>query len=739
MDAPVRLRAHLSGAVQGVGFRPFVYGLAVRLGLAGWVSNDGDGVRLEVEGTAGRVAAFRVALMEERPVLAIVVGAEFWELPPAGFARFEIVASTSVGAKTVLVLPDVATCPACLAEMCDPNDRRHRYPFLNCTHCGPRYTIVRALPYDRPNTAMAGFPLCRDCLREYEDPADRRFHAQPVACPVCGPALKWEGARGEEALQQALAYLREGRIVAVKALGGFHLMVDARNSEAVRRLRERKRRECKPLAVLVRDLGAARELAAIDVEEAAALTSCQAPIVLVRAIAGKLAPEVAPGNPNLGLMLASNPLQHLLTADLGFPLVATSGNLSDEPMCFDDDEARVRLAGVADGFLGHDRPIVRPIDDSVVRVMAGRQVVLRRARGFAPLPVATGLRPSPTIAFGAHLKAAIAVSFGGQAMLGQHIGDLETPESLAAYDRCVGDLPSLYDAAPERAACDLHPDYLSTARAEASGVPLVRVQHHLAHALACLAENEVAGPALAAVWDGTGLGTDGTIWGGEFLWIDGARWRRVAHLRTFPLPGGDAASRDARRAAAGLLHELGVPFPLTLARDLRAGVTTQLERDLNCPRTSSMGRLFDAVAALLSVCPVSRFEGEAAMRLEFGSRGGAAPLPDLSLGENGLDPKALIEALIQRSSAGEDAGGLAREFHAALARSVVRVAAAHRAKVVALSGGCFQNRLLLELCVHELRAAGLSPVWHQRVPPNDGGLALGQLIALERGMPQRPG
>jgi hydrogenase maturation protein HypF len=715
-----------------VGFRPFVYLLATDLGLSGWVSNDGQGVRIEVEGPADRVAAFRRRLHDERPALAQVVAAEFWELPPAGLEGFRIASSEDEGPKTVLVLPDIATCAACLSELFDPADRRHRYPFLNCTHCGPRYSIVRALPYDRSNTSMAGFPLCPACRTEYENPLDRRFHAQPVACPACGPRLIWRAdcREGEAALTEALRTLRDGGIVAVKAIGGFHLMVNARDGAAVARLRERKRREHKPFALLARSLAEAGELAELGGPDVEALASPQAPIVLVPARPAAVAAEVAPENPNLGVMLPSNPLQHLIAAALDFPLVATSGNLSDEPICIADDEAATRLAGVADGVLGHDRPIVRPVDDSVVRVMAGRQVVLRRARGFAPLPVASGLDPAPAIAFGAHLKASIAISVRGQAMLGQHIGDLETPEALAAYDRCLADLPALYETRPEVAACDLHPDYLSSARARASWLPCRPVQHHVAHALACLAENESQGPALAAVWDGTGLGADGTIWGGEFLWIEGAEWRRVAWLRPFPLPGGDAASRDVRRSAAGLLWELFGANPPGAGGLLEGPLRRQLERRLNCPATSSIGRLFDAVSALLGRREPSRFEGEAAMGLEFMARPCGLEVPTLQGLEGPLDPQPMVEALLR----GGDARGLAHAFHLALATTVVAVAQGAGARQVALTGGCFQNRLLLELCVESLREAGITPLWHQRVPPNDGGLALGQLVwACSRG------
>lgn len=755
---PIRRRIHIQGAVQGVGFRPFVYRLADELRLAGWVSNTAQGVRIEVEGPPTEVEAFVRRVEQERPPLSRIYSFETWALDAHGYSGFEIVASDGSGAKSALVLPDIATCPECLRELFDPADRRFRYPFLNCTHCGPRYTIVRALPYDRPNTSMAGFPMCAECRREYEDPLDRRFHAQPVACPVCGPRLtahrsdRSRIAEGDDALLFVCDRLRRGEIVAVKGIGGFHLMVDARDDHAVQRLRRLKQRESKPLAVLAPSQDFARTIAELGDAEERALCSPESPILLARRLGSEISPSVAPGNPNLGVMLPSNPLHHLLAAELGFPVVATSGNLSDEPICIDNDEAFDRLGGIADLFLMHDRPIVRHVDDSIVRFMAGRESVLRRARGYAPLPVAfVGSESSCLAGYGAHLKSAVAVSLEGQILLSQHIGDLETLEAALAYDRVLADLAGLYGATPTAAACDLHPDYLSTHRAVASGLPVHPVQHHLAHVAACMADNQLRPPVLGVSWDGTGLGVDHTIWGGEFLRVDAGSWDRVAHLRRFPLPGGDAAVREPLRSAMGLLFDLAgrldrdSPEGRLVARarqridaaigERESGLLAQaLSRSANTPLTSSAGRLFDAVSALLGVCAHSRFEGDAAMRLEFA----CDPLDEeIALAPMGivrpadaaalLDWSPLIVSLLAESESGRSVGSIARAFHAALACGIADVCEAEGLERVALTGGCFQNKTLLELAVSELRSRGLQPYWHQRIPTNDAGIAVGQL------------
>ncbi len=755
-----RLRLDVRGAVQGVGFRPFVWRLAHQHALAGWVRNDISGVAIELEGEDAAVEAFVRTLEEAPPPLARIRAIERAETAPTGEPGFRILPSGAAGARTALVLPDVATCDACLAEVLDPRDRRHAYPFANCTNCGPRFTILTDLPYDRPSTTMAAFALCPECREEYADPSDRRFHAQPIACPACGPSLEaWSPggevlARRGEALAAAAEALRRGLTVAVKGLGGFHLMCDARDEGAVVSLRARKHREEKPFALLVVDLAMARALAVVSDEAGALLASPEAPIVLLpRRPDARVAASVAPGRPELGLMLPATPLQHLLMRDLAFPAVATSGNRSEEPICTDEREALGRLGGMADLFLVHDRPIARHADDSVARVVAGAPRLLRRARGFAPLPVAVR-EPLPAIlGVGAHMKTSVALSVGANVFLSQHVGDLETPEALDAFTRVIADFERLYGAAPEAVAHDLHPGYASTAfakrTAEERGIPAIPVQHHHAHLAACLAENQVSGPALGVTWDGTGYGTDGTIWGGEFLLGDANGYTRVAHLRPFRLPGGDAAVKEPRRTALAVLVEmLGERAlereDLECVRSFSPGereiLAKMISSGLNAPVTTSAGRLFDAVASLLGIAQKTSFEGQSAMALEAAALeawGGAEtsdrrqlpcslPIVVAPNGSAVLDWEPLVSYLLRNLSL-VPSPVLAARFHSALADGIAAVAAFAGRPRVALTGGCFQNRLLTELAVSRLRAGGFEPLLHGSVPPNDGGISLGQV------------
>jgi hydrogenase maturation protein HypF len=754
-DSPERLRLEVRGAVQGVGFRPFVFRLAGELALPGWVLNDARGVFIEVEGPHSTLERFRERIVADRPPRAIVQSVETEWLPAAGFTGFEIRHSDEAGERTALVLPDLATCPECLAEVLDPAERRHGYPFTNCTNCGPRFTILRELPYDRPNTSMLGFILCPACRTEYQEPRDRRFHAQPIACPACGPVLGlWDAdgakvASRETALAGAARALADGRIVAVKGLGGFHLMCDARDDAAVARLRERKLRLGKPLALMVRDLGQARELCEVSELAAEHLVSAEAPILLLpRRASAPVAAGVAPGNPYLGVMLPSTPLHHLLLRACGFPLVATSGNLSDEPICTNEYRALARLGAIADLFLVHDRAIERHVDDSVAWITAGRLRLLRRARGWAPLPVTVKRELPVILGVGAHLKNTVALSVGRQVFISQHIGDLETEEAMAAFERVIADLQRLYDVRPVAIAHDLHPDYLSTrwALAAPGGARRIGVQHHHAHLAACLAENGVEGRALGVTWDGTGYGTDGTVWGGEFLLGDASGFERVAHLRPFRLPGGEAAVREPRRSALGLLWE--VHGEAALAGDgpgavrLFDGAELQvlgrmLGRGLNSPVTTSMGRLFDAVAALVGLPPSVTFEGEAAMALEWladPAERGAYPVDSLPGAAPAgmraplvLDWGPLLEAVLEDLRRGVPRGIVSARFHNALVRAAVDVAAAVGEERVALSGGCFQNRLLTERLAAALGRAGHTVLLHALVPPNDGGVSLGQV------------
>lgn len=765
-----RLRLEIHGAVQGVGFRPFVYRLATDLGLSGWVINDTRGVFIEVEGPGSTLSRFLERLPAEKPPRAIIHSLDAAWLKATGYDRFEIRHSDNQGAKTVLVLPDIATCPDCLAEVLDPADRRHGYPFTNCTNCGPRFTIIQALPYDRPNTTMRRFSMCPACRAEYENPLDRRFHAQPNACPVCGPALEMEGAAADEALARAAGALRAGQIVAVKGLGGFHLMVDARNEAAVTRLRERKPRRDKPLALMVRDLEQARTLCHLSPPAEALLTAPEAPIVLLpRRPAAPVAAAVAPGNPNLGIMLPYTPLHHLLLRAVDFPVVATSGNLTDEPICIDEDEARQRLGHIADRFLIHNRPIERHVDDSVLWLVQEQPQFLRRARGYAPLPVLLPRAAPSLLAVGAHLKNTVALSIERQVFISQHIGDLETAEAMAAFERVIADFLRLYEATPVAIAHDRHPDYLSTRWAQSniqyplSNIRLVPVQHHHAHLAACLADNGVEGPALGVTWDGTGYGADGTVWGGEFLLGDAADFRRVAHLRPFRLPGGEAAVKEPRRVALALLWELFGDD--ALAREELAPIRAfrpaerrllgqMLARGVNAPVTTSAGRLFDGVAALLGLNQQVTFEGQAAMALEFiaatteagayplavveqaaepGSAGAAPPPPPLV-----LDWQPLLEAILADLQRGAEPGMMAARFHNALVEAIVAVAGAVGEARVALSGGCFQNRWLAQRAARRLREAGHEVLLHRQVPANDGGISLGQIAVAAARLAQTP-
>lgn len=749
---------HISirGAVQGVGFRPFVFRLAGDLGLTGWVVNSPQGVFLEVEGPLPSLSAFLLRIEREKPPRSFIQSLEQRLLDPVGYTLFEIRPSSNLGARTAIVLPDIAPCHECLREIFDPDDRRYLYPFTNCTNCGPRFSILRSLPYDRPNTTMASFTMCPVCQAEYQDPRNRRFHAQPNACPACGPRLElWDPvgtvvASGHDALLKAAGLVRDGGVVALKGIGGFQLLVDARNEGAVATLRRRKHREEKPFALMAPDVRAARDLCEAGEPEIRLLQSPEAPIVLLRRrpetrTTSSVAAGVAPGNPFLGVMLPSSPLHHILLRELNFPVVATSGNISDEPICIDEHEALVRLGGMADLFLVHNRPIHRHVDDSVLRIMCGRELMVRRARGYAPLPVSLGLESPDLLAVGPHLKNTVAVCHGRDVFISQHIGDLESEESLRAFHRERISLQELFGITPSAVVSDLHPEYLSTKAAVESGLPIVAVQHHWAHVASCMAENGLEGDLLGVSWDGTGFGADATIWGGEFLVPEGSSFHRVAHLRTFRLPGGEVAVREPRRAAAGVLFELQGAgfFHDGTAPGVRAFSSAEigligrmLERRVNAPTTSSAGRLFDAVASLLNVRQRCSFEGQAAMELEFVADAGtdetSYPFTVLD-GEPGsarvIDWGPMIEAILRETAAGTPRATIARRFHNTLAEMIVRIAEHTGHRRVVLSGGCFQNRILTEGTVGRLEAAGFRPYWHQRVPPNDGGIALGQIQA----------
>jgi hydrogenase maturation protein HypF len=740
-----RLRVYVRGAVQGVGFRPTVYRVATGLGLHGWVMNSSTGVEIDVEGTEDATRRFATALREQTPARALIQGLESRWLDPVGYAGFEIRQTVEQGPAITPLLPDIATCGDCLRELLDPEDRRFSYPFINCTNCGPRSSIITSIPYDRARTTMARFVMCDPCRSEYENPLDRRFHAQPNACPDCGPQLSlWDPtgavlARGFEAVTAAVVAIGEGRIVAVKGIGGFHLMCDARSEAAVVELRRRKHREEKPFAVMFPDLDAICDACVVDPAEEQLLTSPEAPIVLLKRRGDALARAVAPLNPFLGALLPYAPLHHLMMRALDRAVVATSGNRSDEPIVTDEHEALVRLASMADLFLVHDRPIARYADDSIARVMSGRPMLLRRARGYAPLPLAESESSGSVLAVGAHLKSTIGFSVAGQLILSHHLGDLDTPEALAGFHRAARDLPGLYGFAPTLIAHDLHPDYASTQYAETLPGRLLGVPHHLAHVLACMADNQLSGEVLGVSWDGTGLGTDGTIWGGEFLLLRDGAWKRVAHLRTFPLPGGDTAAREPRRSALGLLYEMkgeaafesgGMASRLGFSANELTVLRGMFASGAGVARTSSAGRLFDGVAALTGVRLRSGFEGQAAMELEFRAMDaddeGGYPF---AIEGEAVDWAPMLEAIGAALDSSLPVAHVARRFHNTLSDMIVAVAKRQGVPRVCLTGGCFQNRLLTERTIERLRQSGLAPYWHQRVPPNDGGIALGQLVA----------
>jgi hydrogenase maturation protein HypF len=743
----VRSRILVRGAVQGVGFRPFIHRQATALGLAGWVLNTSEGVVAEAEGDPEQIAALVQEIRQNPPANATVDAVETRAVALRWDDGFDIRASDATGPCIAQVLPDFATCADCLAELFDPSDRRYRYPFINCTHCGPRYSIIEDIPYDRALTSMRHFAMCPACRAEYDNPVDRRFHAEPNACADCGPRIALWIASGstlchdDDALIAAAAALRAGSIVAVKGIGGFHLVVDARDEAAVRRLRARKRREEKPFAVMFPSLADVAASCSVTPAEEALLTAPARPIVLLRRTGGPIAAAVAPGNPWLGALLPYAPLHHLLVREFGFPVVATSGNVTDEPIVSDEQEALERLGGIADWFIVHDRPIVWPVDDSVARVVCGRELLLRRARGYAPAPIMVKGVRSGILAFGGHLKSTIALTHAGSTVLSQQIGDLETIEARAAHAKAVEDLVQLHAEQPVLAVRDLHPDYASTRAAEASGLPVLAVQHHLAHVSACMAEHGLEPPLLGVTWDGTGYGPDGTIWGGEFLSIAAGGWSRFAKLWPFRLPGGDRAIREPRRAALGLLYEaygerafeMSELAPIVAFSRTELGVIRQiLARRINAPVTSSAGRLFDAFAALTGLRQTCAYEGRAAIELE-GAAGDCAarrryPLP-IRRGDDATlvvdwEP-ALAEALADLR-AGLPVAQISQAFHDGLAIAIVDVAVRAGQRTVVLTGGCFQNARLTESTVAALRAAGFDPVWHRRVPPNDGGLALGQ-------------
>lgn len=749
-----RMLLEIIGVVQGVGFRPFVYNLAHKFELTGYIQNSSSGVRVEIEGQPKALSIFVDQLHRLLPEHARIHNIQTTQLDPKNYSTFEIRDSLPEEIKSALMLPDVATCDECLADIFDPNNLRYLYPFTNCTHCGPRYSIIQDLPYDRTHTTMNNFTMCPECQSEYDDPENRRFHAQPNACPRCGPQLILLNAKGKslahrhEALIAAVKRIRDGQIVAIKGIGGYQLCVNPYNHRAVQLLRERKCRPKKPFALMVPSLSWANQLCRLSDVEKAALSRPEAPIVLLQKREEQhpgFSDLIAPDNPSLGLMLPYSPLHHILMRELGHPIIATSANISDEPICYQDDDARHRLAGIADVFLTHNRRIVRPIDDSVVRIINEQPLVLRRARGFAPLPLKAKQRDTCLVAVGAHLKNTIAYQSCGHIFLSQHIGDLQGVESMQTFEDAISDFQDIYEQTPTAMACDLHPGYLSTQYAQNQDLPVISVQHHHAHIVSCMCEHQIDEEVLGMAFDGTGYDPDGTVWGGEFLTCTRSDYQRIASLYPFALPGGTKAIEEPRRAALGLLHELSDEWRemFTDTASVQSFNDTELkvldklmQPEKSCLRTSSMGRLFDGVASLLGLVQCNGYEGEAAMRLEF-AIGQSLATGNYSyeiVNHNQLmfaDWRPMIHQIIEDIRAHVSTESIATKFHNTIIELSLDIARKSQRTEVVLSGGCFQNAYLAEHLCKRLSEAGFRVYTHQNVPPNDGGIALGQAAVAE--------
>ncbi len=752
-----RLAIEVTGRVQGVGFRPFVYNLARELGLGGRVGNDDRGVFIEIEGSEAAIKFFRQRLEQEPPPLARIASITVHETPPCNNGEFTIAQSTDGVGVDLEITPDTALCDDCLAEMTDPEDRRFGYAFINCTNCGPRYSIIRSVPYDRERTTMARFTMCAACAKEFGSPTDRRFHAQPNACALCGPRVWLADTKGAEISDDPFpacaALLNEGKIVAVKGLGGFHLACRADSDAALRRLRNRKRRAARPFAIMVASVAQAAEFALVDSHAATLLSDRARPIVLLPArTPSAVSGEVAPGTDSLGIMLPYTPLHVLLLAQTASPLVMTSGNPTAERLCHDNDEALRRLGNLADAFLFHDRDIERPIDDSVVLAPGGSGIapggftILRRARGYVPDPIDVSLSAdAPILAVGGELKSAVCFLEGRRAVLSEHLGELSNAASYRNFVRALRRLKELLEIEPVEVACDLHPDYAATRHAHDLGLRVVATQHHHAHVASCMAENGRTEPVIGVACDGTGYGTDGTVWGCEVLLCDLADFDRVGCLAPFSLPGGDKGAMETWRPAASLLHKTfgeswlrhGAPLFESVDRDALHVVSAQLT---GAPLTSSLGRLFDAAAFVLGICCYNRFEAEAAMALEAAARQGSPELGDLGFavlpsdggGPLHIDVRPTIRRLLEERRAGRPVADLALAFHetvaGALSTLVVRIAGSRGVDCAALSGGCFANRLLLEKLTAKLARAQMKVLVHKQVPPGDGGIALGQAV-----------
>ena len=741
----------IRGAVQGVGFRPFIYRLANEMKLNGLIKNNSIGVLIEVEGEKTTLDNFIIQIREQKPALAKITGLEFSFHENNGYNSFNILESEVSSETSAFILPDIAICDDCLREMNDQADRRYLYPFINCTNCGPRFSIVEAIPYDRKNTTMKSFEMCPDCQKEYDNPNDRRYHAQPIACPVCGPHVELWDSNGNvieshhNAILKLVELVKSGKIAAVKGIGGFHLICNAQNDEAIKQLRVRKHRIDKPFALMFPSIDSVKEVCFVNQIEETLLHSPESPIVLLKrkSDTNKFVSEFsAPGNQELGIMLPNSPLHHLLMRELNIPIIATSANISEEPICIDEYEALDRLKNIADYYLIHNRPIKRQIDDSVVRVVKGKVMMLRRARGYAPLPIEYGLNNDQTIfAVGGQLKNSIALKVRNNVFLSQHIGDLETHEATNAYKRVIDDFRMLYKVEPELVVRDLHPDYFSTKYSNDFKIKSKGIQHHIAHIASCKAENQVKGSCLGISWDGTGYGFDKTIWGGEFFRIDDETCKHIGTFRQFPLPGGEIAIREPRRSALGILFEMygssAFNYPV-IKNNFNNEEINVLEKMLsiktNSPMTSSVGRLFDAVASLLNINQKINFEGQAAMNLEFTASINETGVYNYYIYQNDsfiIDWQMIIEAILMDVDSGVNNTIISAKFHNTLIEIIIDIANGLNENKIVLSGGCFQNTYLLNGVIDKLEQYKFKVYWHQRVPTNDGGIAFGQIAASE--------
>jgi hydrogenase maturation protein HypF len=749
------LHIHIEGAVQGVGFRPFIYRLATESGLKGKVWNDGQGVDIEVEGPAENLEEFLVRIPKEKPPRAVIHAIEYQWIPPNGYKDFQIIESQSSAELNVWILPDIATCDECLREVFDPSDRRYLYPFTNCTNCGPRYSIIHTLPYDRRNTTMHSFTMCPACQAEYEDPLNRRYHAQPNACPVCGPKVFLTDRQGKilsdgsESMQATVELLTKGYIVALKGIGGFQLLADATNDQVVRRLRERKHRPAKPFALMVPDIFMAEIIAELNSQEKFWLTSPEAPIVIVKKRQRSeinISESVAPDNPTLGIMLPCSPLHHIIMKLLQQPVIATSGNVSEEPICYRNEEALERLGKIADYFLLNDRPIVHPVDDSVMKIVNGKPLMIRRARGFAPLPFQMDSDMEDVLAVGGHLKDTVSIARRNMIFVSQHIGDLDNAETLQHFDAIQKHLLEIYQVRPVAVLHDLHPDYNSTGYVQEtySNLSKIPVQHHQAHFFSVLAEHNIPLPALGIIWDGTGYGEDGTVWGGEGFILDETGIRRVATFLPFGLPGGEIAIREPWRVALSLLHEAKLNFiPASwngkLSSDMVRMTKQLLEKNIRCIPTSSAGRIFDGVSALCGLKLWNTFEGEAAIRLEYEAMKypenlSGYPFHFIRKRENDwieVDWRPMMKQVVDDIIQKKEVPEIAARFHQTMVDIIIELIRAFSISNIVISGGCFQNSILIGSLEKQLEETHFQLYRPQMIPPNDGCISIGQIIRYQ--------